>query len=67
MHECEFCEPGKFPFKISYQGGQIILATTEHRSDFTEDEVAMIKKIFMFRNIRWPKSDLQLHAYCYIK
>jgi hypothetical protein len=67
--DCELCQTSAFPFLITFcrsHPDQILIVSTEHKPEFSEQEKGLIKKMFPDRTIRWEMRSIKDHAHAHI-
>lgn len=67
--ECDLCKTEEFPFLLTICQicGIPLVVSTEHKTEFSEEEKKLIKKIFKNKKIRWTMRSIPDHAHCHIE
>lgn len=66
---CPLCDKSTFKLYITFcwsHSDYPLIVSTTHKSEFSEEEKELIKKIFPNREIRWEMRSIPQHAHAHL-
>lgn len=68
LDNCSLCDKESFSFYITFCRTCNIpmLVSTVHKSNFSDEEKQLIKRMFPDRNVRYEMRSIKFHAHCHL-